>query len=70
MENTIVKELPVEVQKRIDAIVDSEFDLDIRVFTLAPSKEVMEPVAFFTVWSCSCVTCNGQISTCFTCVCD
>jgi hypothetical protein len=69
MENTVVKEIPTEVKERNAAIVESEFDLDVRVFTLAPAESGKLPQALFTVWSCSCVTCNGQLSTCWTCAC-
>ena len=67
MENTIVKKLPIEVQKRIDAVVESEFDLDIRVFTLAPNESEKLPQAVATIWSCSCATC--QLASCWTCTC-
>jgi hypothetical protein len=72
MENTSIKELPAEVQKRIDAVVESEFDLDIRVFTLAPAEGDKQPQAFGSIAlctpSCSCLTCLGHES-CWTCTC-
>jgi hypothetical protein len=72
MENTTVKEIPTEVKERNAAIVESEFDLDIRVFTLTPTGDGKQPQAFGSIAlctpSCSCITCLGHDS-CWTCTC-
>ncbi|QBD82873.1 hypothetical protein EPA93_45695 [Ktedonosporobacter rubrisoli] len=72
MESTLVKggqvkEVPAEIKERNAAIVESEFDLDIQVFTPAAVKDGKTPQAIATVWSCSCATCHG--GSCWTCSC-
>lgn len=74
MENTIVKELPSKVQKQIDAIIESEFDLDIRVFTLEPREGTDDPQNLFSIASCNtCISCQScvscQLASCWTCTC-
>ena len=57
MENTLVREMPADVK---EAIVESEFDLDIRVFTHASGKEpqAIGTIAFCTASCNSCVNCS------------
>ena len=58
MENTLVKEMPTKVK---EAIIESEFDLDIRVFTSPTDDTKKGPQALGTIAGCT-VSCNSCVN--------